>query len=127
MTAAWRWLEAHPDADNGQVYLSSDIFRHPTFMFLHEHTPTSEWFTWRNPNLHWFDGRGTWPMPAPDQPSTILVGDSALPPDFIATLLDIEMEPVDDGTVMLAQSNSNSIPRLMSSTLTNLPCSTSLL
>jgi len=106
MTAAWRWLEAHPDADNGQVYLSSDIFRHPTFMFLHEHTPTSEWFTWRNPNLHWFDGRGAWPMPAPDPPSTILVGDSALPPDFIKTLLDLELDPVEDGTVMLAQSNA---------------------
>jgi hypothetical protein len=106
MTAAWRWLEANPAADDGEVYLSSDIYRHPTFMFLHEQTPTSEWFTHRNPNMHWFDGRGAWPLPAPDQSSTILVGDSALPPDFIAALLELELEPVEDGTVMLAKSDT---------------------
>ena len=104
MTAAWRWLEAHPEANNGEVYLSSDIYRHPTFMFLHEQTPTSEWFTHRNPMLHWFDGRGAWPLLALDKPATVLVGDSALPPDFIVSLLGLEMEPVEDGTVMLAQS-----------------------
>jgi len=105
MTAAWRWLEAHPDAESGQVYLSSDIYKHPTFMFLHEQTPTSEYFARRNPNLHWFDGRGAWPLPAPDQPATILVGDSAPPPDFIVALLDLEMAPVADGTVTLARSD----------------------
>ncbi len=49
MTAAWRWLRNNEPA--GHVYLSSDIFRHPTFMLLGEHATVQSYFQHQDPNL----------------------------------------------------------------------------
>ena len=92
MAAAWQWLSAHPQP--GDVYLSADIYKHPTFMFLNEQTPTSEYFTRQNPRLHWFDARFAWPLPSADAPHVTLLGDSALPPSFIADLLRLQSQPL---------------------------------
>jgi 4-amino-4-deoxy-L-arabinose transferase-like glycosyltransferase len=75
MTAAWQWLRDHPAV--GHVYLSSDMFRHPTFMLLHEQATVQTYFQHSNPNLSWFDGRQALPLPPAGQPATYLVGASA--------------------------------------------------
>ncbi len=75
MTAAWQWLQKNePD---GHVYLSSDLFRHPTFMLLHENATVQTYFQHANPNLSWFDGRQVLPLPPAGQPATYVVGSSA--------------------------------------------------
>ncbi len=55
MTAAWQWLADHPST--GHVYLSSDIYRHPTFMLLHERATVQTYFQHTDPDLSWFDAR----------------------------------------------------------------------
>ncbi len=75
MTAAWQWLRNNRPA--GHVYLSSDIYRHPTFMLLHEHATVQTIFTWRNEGLSWFDARWALPLPPAGRPATYLIGSSA--------------------------------------------------
>ncbi|MCX6031430.1 MAG: hypothetical protein NT169_19295 [Chloroflexi bacterium] len=75
MTAAWRWLGTNQPA--GHVYLSSDIYRHPTFMLLGEHATVQRYFEHENPNLSWFDARVSLPLPPPGQSATYLIGASA--------------------------------------------------
>jgi 4-amino-4-deoxy-L-arabinose transferase-like glycosyltransferase len=75
MTAAWRWLRNNRPA--GHVYLSSDIYRHPTFMLLGEHATVQTYFQHRDPQLSWFDGRAALPLPPPGEPATYLVGSGA--------------------------------------------------
>lgn len=73
MTAAWQWLRNN--APVGHVYLSSDIYRHPTFMLLHEQATVQTIFAHRNTGLSWFDGRSA--LPLSDRPATYLIGASA--------------------------------------------------
>ena len=100
MTTAWRWLEAHP-APN-QLYVSADMYKHLSFILLYEQVPTTEYFTRRDPNLHWFDARRAWPLPHPESDPTIIVGNSAMPPADIQALLDIQLTPIDDGAAYRA-------------------------
>ena len=72
MVSAWQWLEAEQPA--GHVYLSSDIYRHPTFMLLGERATVQTYFRHQNPKLSWFDARGALPLPPPGQPATYLIG-----------------------------------------------------
>ncbi len=72
MTAAWRWLDTHQPT--GHVYLSSDIYRHPTFMLLGEQATVQTYFQHQNPDLSWFDAWGALPLPTPGQPATYLIG-----------------------------------------------------
>jgi hypothetical protein len=72
MTAAWRWLAGNRPV--GHVYLSSDIYRHPTFMLLGEQATVQTFFQHQNPNLSWFDARGALPLPPAGQPATYLIG-----------------------------------------------------
>ena len=73
MIAAWRWLEA--DHRHGHVYLSSDIYRHPTFMLLDEQATVHGYFEQHDPNLSWFDARGALAAPgAAGSPATYLIG-----------------------------------------------------
>ena len=85
MTAAWRWLGTNQPA--GHVYLSSDIYRHPTFMLLGEHATVQGYFEHQNPNLSWFDARVSLPLPPTGQPATYLIGSSAALSDHAAELL----------------------------------------
>ena len=85
MTAAWRWLEANQPA--GHVYLSSDIYRHPTFMLLGEQATVQTYFQHQNPELSWFDARGALPLPPPGQPATYLIPYSAVLTEQVAGLL----------------------------------------
>ncbi len=75
MTTAWAWLETHEPA--GHVFLSSDIYRHPTFMLLGEEATVSTYFTHRDPNLSWFDARAVLPLSPDGEPVTYLLGGSA--------------------------------------------------
>jgi 4-amino-4-deoxy-L-arabinose transferase-like glycosyltransferase len=75
MTSVWRWLGNH--APEGHVYLSSDIYRHPTFMLLGERATVQTYFEHTNPALSWFDGRAALPLPPPGEPATYLIGSGA--------------------------------------------------
>jgi hypothetical protein len=74
MVAAWRWMaENRPD---GHVYLSSDIYRHPTYMYLGERATVLTYFEHANPRLSWFDARAALPL-ADAGGATYLIGASA--------------------------------------------------
>ena len=88
MTAAWQWLETHQA--QGHVYLSSDIYRHPTFMLLHEHATVSTYFEHQNAGLSWFDARASLPLPAPGQPATYLLAESSPPAGQAAAFLSAQ-------------------------------------
>ncbi len=75
MTAAWQWLADHPSTEH--VYLSSDIYRHPTFMLLHERATVQTYFQHSNPGLSWFDARQALPLPPPGEPATYLIAASS--------------------------------------------------
>ncbi len=75
MTAAWQWLADHPST--GHVYLSSDIYRHPTFMLLHEHATVQTYFQHSNPDLSWFDARQALPLPPPGEQATYVIAASS--------------------------------------------------
>jgi hypothetical protein len=71
MTAAMRWLaDMRPTS---HVYLSSDIYRHPTFMLLNEHATVQTYFTHANPNLSWFDARQALPLPPAGESAVYLI------------------------------------------------------
>ena len=85
MTAAWRWLDAHPP--QGHVYLSSDIYKHPTFMLLREHATVTQYFEQQDTTLSWFDARDSLPLPPPGQSATYLITPGAQPAGPAATIL----------------------------------------
>ena len=75
MAAAWDWLAGHPV--DGHIYLSSDIYRHPTFMLLHERASVQTFWEHANGNLSWFDARHVLPLPAPGEQATYLIASSS--------------------------------------------------
>jgi hypothetical protein len=85
MTAAWHWLATHQPT--GHVYLSSDIYRHPTFMLLGERATVTTYFQHRDPNLSWFDARAALPLPPSGQPATYLIAASSPPAGRAAEFL----------------------------------------
>ncbi len=91
MTAAWRWLGAHPQS--GHVYLSSDIYRHPTYMLLGEHASVQTIFTHRDPGLSWFDGRYALPLPPEGEGATYVFTLGAGPHDGVTGLLPKAQRP----------------------------------
>jgi hypothetical protein len=64
MAVAAAWIAAHPDE---QVFLAADIYRHPSFVFLHRQASLSQFFDYVDPNVHFFDGRAALPLPPPGQ------------------------------------------------------------
>ena len=106
MTTAWQWLETHQPA--GHVYLSSDIYRHPTFMLLAEHATVQTYFQHQNPGLSWFDARGALPLPPPGERATYLIAASSQPTGPAAAFLayhSIEQDQwlAPDGTPALTE------------------------
>ncbi len=77
MASAWRWMSTAAPKPAGHVYLSSDIYRHPTFMLLDEKATVTTYFDHRDPGLSWFDARAALPLPSPGQDATYLIGSSA--------------------------------------------------
>jgi hypothetical protein len=75
MTAAWSWLRNNRPL--GHVYLSSDIYRHPTLMLLGEQATVQTYFQHYDPDLSWFDGRAALPLPPAGEGATYLIGSSA--------------------------------------------------
>lgn len=75
IAAAAGWVTAHPDQ---QVMLSADIYRHPTWAYLHQHTPLSEIFTYTDPQVSFFDGRYALPL-LPDRETVYLFTANAGP------------------------------------------------
>ncbi len=75
MTAAWGWLRNNRPV--GHVYLSSDIYRHPTFMLLGEQATVQTYFQHYDPDLSWFDARAALPLPPAGEGATYLIGSSA--------------------------------------------------
>lgn len=76
IAAAAGWLADHPDAE---VFLSSDIYRHPSFVFLHERAPLTTIFEYNDPLVHFFDGRTSLPLPPAGQAATYLFTHNAGP------------------------------------------------
>ncbi len=76
MAAAAGWVAAHPGEE---VFLSADIYRHPSFVFLRQQAPLSEFFDYVDPALHFFDGRLTLPLPPPGPEATYLFSFNAGP------------------------------------------------
>lgn len=65
---AARWLRENPQP--WPVYLSAEFYRHMSFVLLHNQTPTTEIFTYRDAALRWFDGRSALPMPPLESEAT---------------------------------------------------------
>ena len=61
------------------MFLSSDIYRHPSFVFLHEKTPLTNIFEYDDPLVHFFDGRTSLPLPPAGQAATYLFTHNAGP------------------------------------------------
>ena len=76
IAAAAGWLADHPGAE---VFLSSDIYRHPSFVFLHEKAPLTKIFEYNDPLVHFFDGRTSLPLPPAGQAATYLFTHNAGP------------------------------------------------
>ena len=81
MAAAAGWLAAHRGQE---VFLSADIYRHPSFVFLHEQTPLSQFFDYVDPAVHFFDGRATLPLPAAGSQAVYLFTANAGPDPLLA-------------------------------------------
>ena len=104
MTAAWNWLRNN--RAEGHVYLSSDIYRHPTFMLLGERATVQTYFQHTNPDLSWYDARSALPLPPPGEPATYLIGASAGLAERAAAILGDEVRvrdhvPAPDGSATL--------------------------
>lgn len=82
IAAAAAWVAAHPDQP---VLLSADIYRHPTWTYLHQHAPLSEIFTYTDPQVSFFDGRSALPLAA-DDTTTYLFTANAGPDPLLAQL-----------------------------------------
>lgn len=102
MVDAWRWLQDNPPP--ADVYLSSDLYKHPTFMFLYEQTPTTEFFDHVNPRLHWFDARRAWFFTQNEGQAILLLGNSALPPDWLVSRLHLQTQAVASGYAFVAKT-----------------------
>lgn len=83
VAAAADWLAARPQED---VYLSADIYRHPTFAFVHEQVPLTGILTYQDPLVHFFDGRSVLPLPPAGQPATYLFTHNAGPDPLLERL-----------------------------------------
>lgn len=81
MAAAAGWIAAHPGE---QVFLAADIYRHPSFVFLHQQAPLSQFFDYVDPDVHFFDGRATLPLPPPGQEAVYLFTFNAGPDPILA-------------------------------------------
>jgi hypothetical protein len=93
MAAAASWLRNNAPA--GHVYLSSDIYRHPTFMLLGEEATVQTYFQHRDPHLSWFDARSALPLPPPGQPATYLLGSSAAMAAQATAILGADAKAID--------------------------------
>jgi hypothetical protein len=102
MTSAWQWIRDNQPKET--VYLSSDIYRHPTYMYLGEHATVTGYFEHFNPFLSWFDARGA--LPVPDGLRTLFLIGSSAPPAAPAAVLLNGAQPISvvrgpDGTPAL--------------------------
>ncbi|MEZ4769043.1 MAG: hypothetical protein R2844_11555 [Caldilineales bacterium] len=80
IAAAASWAAANPDR---QIFLSADIYRHPSWVYLHQHAPLSEIFTYTDPQVSFFDGRSTLPF-TPDRETTYLFTANAGPAPLLS-------------------------------------------
>jgi 4-amino-4-deoxy-L-arabinose transferase-like glycosyltransferase len=83
IAAAASWLATHPAEE---VYLSADIYRHPTFAFLHAQTPLTEIFDYQDSQVHFFDGRSSLPLPPAGRPAVYLFTHNAGPDPLLSAL-----------------------------------------
>lgn len=81
MAAAAAWIAAHPGE---QVFLAADIYRHPSFVFLHQQAPLSQFFDYVDPDIHFFDGRAALPLPPPGQKAGYLFTFNAGPDPILS-------------------------------------------
>jgi 4-amino-4-deoxy-L-arabinose transferase-like glycosyltransferase len=67
---AARWLQANPQ--QWPVYVSSDLYRHMSFLLLYSQTSTTQFATYRDEAVRWFDGRSALPLPPATSEATYL-------------------------------------------------------
>jgi hypothetical protein len=110
MVAAWRWMAANrPD---GHVYLSSDIYRHPTYMYLGERATVLTYFEHANPRLSWFDGRGALPLPDADGATYVIGASAPLGPQASELLAGAEVVHREDALTVLRAAPRREAPAL---------------
>jgi 4-amino-4-deoxy-L-arabinose transferase-like glycosyltransferase len=63
------------------VYLSAEFYRHASFTMLHGQVPTTAFFSYRDPEVRWFDGTGALPLPPDDTEATYIFTGLAHTPD----------------------------------------------
>lgn len=76
---AARWLKANPQP--WPVYVSADLYRHLSFLFEYSQVPTSQFYTYRDGVVRWFDARTVLPLPPEDRDAVYLFPASAQPAD----------------------------------------------
>lgn len=67
---AAQWLQANPQ--QWPVYVSADLYRHMSFLLLYSQTPTTQFATYRDEAVRWFDGRSALPLPPTTSEATYL-------------------------------------------------------
>jgi hypothetical protein len=85
MAAAWQWLGKNEPV--GHVFLSSDIYRHPTFTLLHEQASVQTIFSYNDPGLSLFEARAALPLPPRGASATYLLASSSPPAEVAARFL----------------------------------------
>ena len=118
MTAAWRWLEQHPTSE--RVYLSSDIYLHPTFTLLRDHATVQTYFERLDPELSWFDARSALPLPPAGEAARYLItAPSSLPASEDAWLrragrvVDTVLDPDGKPALTVIELSSDRVDRTL--------------
>ena len=74
---AAHWLQASPQS--WPVYVSADLYRHMSFLFVYSQIPATQFATYHDPTVRWFDGRSVLPLPPMGGEATYIFIDGALP------------------------------------------------
>jgi 4-amino-4-deoxy-L-arabinose transferase-like glycosyltransferase len=69
------WLQANPQP--WPVYVSSEFYRHMSFALLYSESPRTDFFSYRDEAIRWFDGRTSLPLPPSTNEATyVLIGNA---------------------------------------------------
>jgi 4-amino-4-deoxy-L-arabinose transferase-like glycosyltransferase len=114
IAAAAGWLASHP---GHEVFLSADLYRHPSFVYLHQQAPLSQFFAYVDPQVHFFDGRATLPLPPAGSQALYLFTANAGPDPILARvpgwtgLQAVEEDKAGGAGLAVYRLNSDAVDR----------------